>query len=84
MTLRQLWRMANGRAKQSRWESLQLVCLAFNEGLDTRRFLETGIIQESCVGKPIQLTAEEEAEVKAEIDRIRRENPELPAVPVIR
>ena len=84
MTLRQLWRMANGRAKQTRLESLQLICLAFNDGLDTKRFLETGAVTESCVGKPIELTPEEEAAVQAEIEKIRRENPELPAVPVIR
>ena len=76
--------MANGRAKQTRIEALNLIVLAFHDGLDTRRFLETGMIAESNVGKPIQLTPEEEAAVQAEIDRIRKENPDLPTIPVIR
>lgn len=84
LTLRQLWRMANGRAKQNRLESLQLVCLAFNEGLDAKRFLEQGIIEESCVGKPLELSPEMEAQVQIEIERIRRENPDLPQIPVFR
>lgn len=76
--------MANGRAKQTRLESLQLVCLAFNDSMDTQRFLDTGIIAESCVGKPLELSPEMEARVQEEIKRIREANPDLPTVPVIR
>jgi hypothetical protein len=78
LTLRQLWRMANGRAKQRRIESLQLVCLAFNESLDAAKFLATGQFAESRVGKPLELPPELEAKVAAEAERIRRENPGLP------
>jgi hypothetical protein len=75
--------MACGKAKQKRIESLQLVCLAFNDSLDTQKFLETGQMAESCVGKPLELPPELEAKVQAEIERIRRENPELPQYPHI-
>ena len=78
LTLRQLWRMANGCTKQRRIETMQLVCVAFNDSLDIRRFLQTGVIEESCVGKPLVLSPENEAKVQVEIDRIRRENPNLP------
>lgn len=84
MTLRQLWKMANGKAKQKRLESVHLICLAFNDGMDTQRFLETGIVAQSNVGKPLELTPEQEAEVAAEVERIRAANPDLPQVPVIR
>ena len=78
LTLRQLWRMANGRAKQRRIESLQLVCLAFNESLDATKFLATGQFAESCVGKPLELPDHLEDQVRAEVDKIRQENPGLP------
>jgi hypothetical protein len=78
MTLRQLWRMACGAMKQKRIESLQLICLAFNDSMDTQKFLDFGLVVESNVGKPLVLSPELEAKVQAEIDRIRRENPNLP------
>lgn len=84
MTLRQLWRMANGRMKQQRMESLQLVCLAFNNDLDSTRFLETGQMAETTVGKPIRLRPELEEQVQAEVARIRKENPHLPQIAAIR
>ena len=76
--------MANGRAKQARRESLDLVRIAFNGSLDVLRFLETGSVVESCVGKPLELSPEMESAVQDEIEKIRRENPELPQVPVIK
>jgi hypothetical protein len=84
MTLRQLWRMACGAMKQKRLESLQLVCLAFNDSVDTQKFLDCGVVAESNIGKPLTLSPELEAKVQAEIERIRRENPDLPPVAAIR
>jgi hypothetical protein len=84
LTLRQLWRMANGKAKQSRLESLHLICLAFNDQVDVPRFLRTGAMGETNIGKPLMLPPELEAKVQEEIQRIRAENPELPTMPVIR
>jgi hypothetical protein len=78
LTLRQLWRMANGVAKQRRIESLQLVHIAFNDSLDIPKFLRTGVVDETVVGKPLVLSDELEEQVQAEIERIRRENPNLP------
>lgn len=84
LTLRQLWRMACGAMKQRRLDALQLVCLAFNDGMDVRKFLLTGQLTESNVGKPLVLSPEMEAKVQEEIDRIRRENPNLPQYPTVR
>ena len=70
--------MANGVAKQRRIETMQLVCVAFNESLDIQRFLRTGVVDETTVGKPLVLSDELEEQVQAEIERIRRENPNLP------
>lgn len=84
LTLRQLWRMAAGKQKQDRWNSFHLICLAFNDSLDTQRFLETGIMIESPAGKPIELSPELEAKVQEEVNRIRRENPDLPTIPILR
>jgi hypothetical protein len=78
LTLRQLWRMASGAMKQRRLEALHIVCLAFNGSLDTQKFLEFGTVEESNVGKPLVLSPELEAKVQEEIERIRRENPDLP------
>jgi hypothetical protein len=83
LTLRQLWRMQNGVAKQRRIETMQLVCVAFNESLDVAKFLHTGIVEESSVGKPLQLPDELEAKVQAEIEKIRRENPNLPKIATV-
>lgn len=84
LTLRQLWRMANGRARQQRLNSLHMVCLAFNDQVDVPKFLRTGAMAETNVGKPLMLPPELEAKVQEEVERIRRENPNLPTMPVIR
>lgn len=84
LTLRQLWRMANGRAKQKRTESLQLIMLAFNDSLDASKFIETGQLLESCVGKPLELSDELEHRIAEEIERTRRENPDLPQIAAIK
>jgi hypothetical protein len=84
LTLRQLWRMANGRSKQKRVEALQLIMLAFNDGLDASKFIETGQLLESCVGKPLQLSDELEHRIAEEIERTRRENPDLPQIAAIK
>jgi len=84
LTLRQLWRMANGRAKQKRIESLQLIMLAFNDSLDASKFIETGQLLESCVGKPLELSDELEHRIAEEIERTRRENPDLPQIAAIK
>jgi hypothetical protein len=83
LTLRQLWRMQNGLARQRRIETMQLVCVAFNDSLDVSRFLQTGTIEESDVGKPLRLSDELEAQVQIEIEKIRRENPELPRIATV-
>lgn len=70
--------MANGVAKQRRIETMHLIHVAFNDSLDVPRFLQTGQIEESSIGKPLKLSDELEEQVQAEIDRIRRENPNLP------
>ena len=58
--------------------------LAFNDGLDASKFIQTGQLLESCIGKPLELSDELEHRIAEEIERTRRENPDLPTVPVIR
>jgi hypothetical protein len=74
--------MANGLARQRRIEILQLAYVAFNESLDTMKFLQTGAMEETSIGKPLKLSDELEEQVQAEIERIRRENPNLPTLAV--
>lgn len=76
--------MANGKAKQKRVESLQLIALAFHDGLDAGKFIETGQLLESCVGKPLELSDELEYRIAEEIERTRRENPDLPQIAAIK
>jgi hypothetical protein len=82
LTLRQLWRMVNGLQKQRRLETVHLVCLAFNK-VNVSQFLATGALEESPVGKPVVLRPDLEAQAQAEIERIRRENPDLPRIPAV-
>jgi hypothetical protein len=83
-TLRQLWMMAEGVLRQRRIDHVQLACIALSHGVDVERYLETGVIGESSVGKPLELTPEMQARVDAEVERIRRENPHLPSLPVVK
>jgi hypothetical protein len=76
--------MATGKAKQRRIESLHLVCLAMNSEVDVHRFLLTGQVVETVAGKPLELSPELEEQVQQEVERIRRENPDLPQFPVIK
>jgi hypothetical protein len=78
LTLRQLFRMHNGLARQRRVEILQSVLLEYGERIDAEKFLATGEMKESNIGKPLELSPELEAKVQEEIDRIRQENPNLP------
>lgn len=78
LTLRELWMMADGRARQRRLESYHLIALAFQDGIDVQRFVETGQIAESCVGKPLELSPEMEAKVQKQVEELRRQNPDLP------
>jgi hypothetical protein len=78
LTLKQLWRMACGATKQRRLDALHIVFLAFNNSLDTEKFLKFGMVEESNVGKPLVLSPELEAKVQEEIEKIRKENPGLP------
>lgn len=78
LTLRQLFRMHNGLARQRRVEILQSVMIEYGERIDAEKFLATGEMKESNIGKPLQLSPENEAKVQAEIDRIRREETGLP------
>jgi len=70
--------MANGATKQRRLDALHIVCLAFNDSIDIQKFLNYGSVTDSNVGKPLILSPDLEAKVEQEIERIRRENPNLP------
>ena len=57
---------------------LQSMTLEYGEQIDTQKFLATGELTESNVGKPLELSPELEAKVQEEIKKIRQANPNLP------
>lgn len=78
-TLNQLWRMANGAIKNRRRELLELASLVWSLGsIDYENYLHYGQMTETGSGGPVQLTPELHARVEAEVERIRKENPQLP------
>lgn len=77
--MNQLWRMSNGRAKQSRIEIIELASMVWGlDSVDRLEYLLYGNLTSSGKGQPVQLEPELQAKVDAEIERIRRENPDLP------
>ena len=79
LTLSQLWRMSNGRAKQSRVEIIELASMVWGlDSVDRMEYLLYGNLVSTGKGKPVQLEPELQAKVDAEVERIRRENPGLP------
>lgn len=73
--------MHNGLARQRRVEILQAIMVEYGNRIDARKFLATGELTESNIGKPLELSPELEAKVQQEIERIRRENDNLPKFP---
>ena len=79
LTLNQLWRMAEGAIKNRRREVLELASLVWSLGsIDYEAYLHYGQMSETGSGGPVQLTPELHAKIEAEVERIRRENPQLP------
>lgn len=80
-TLRQLWAMANGRIGNRRRENLELASLVWSLGeIDWESYLLYGEMTETGRGGPVQLTPELHARIEAEVERIRKENPDLPTI----
>lgn len=52
-TLRELWQMAEGKAKQKRFELLDAARLPYTENLDVGRYLLFGHFVTTDVGEPI-------------------------------
>lgn len=73
--------MHNGLARQQRIAILQSIMLEYGNRIDTNKFLQTGELTESNIGKPLELSPDLEAKVQEEIDKIRRENSSLPKFP---
>jgi hypothetical protein len=73
--------MQNGQARQRRVEILQTAMIQYGEPINVHKFLATGEMTESKVGKPLELSPDLEAKVQEEIQRIRSENPNLPKFP---
>jgi hypothetical protein len=80
LTLRQLWRMAHGAQKDSRRENLELANLVWGLAeIDWEDYLLYGRMGSTGKGGPVQVKPDVQEKIDAEIERIRRENPNLPA-----
>lgn len=78
-TLNLLWRLAEGRAKSQRKQSLELAALVWSVAdIDWEEYLLHGEMSETGRGGPVQLDPELQARVDQEAERLRRENPSLP------
>lgn len=83
-TLRSLWRMACGRLKQKRNETVELAVMVWAMGdYDIESYLAFGSLDETGRGKPVKLEPELEARVDAEVEKIRRESEGLPKVKAV-
>lgn len=80
LTLDQLWRMASGTQKNRRRENLELANLVWGLAeIDWQDYLLYGRMNASGLGGPVQVKPEVQERIDAEVERIRRENPNLPA-----
>lgn len=80
LTLNQLWRMANGIRKDRRRENLELANLVWGlSEIDWTEYLLYGRMTSTGKGGPVQVKPEVQERIDAEVERIRRENPGLPA-----
>ena len=70
LTFRQLWMMADGRARCRRIELLEQAVLvwALNEH-DAIAYTEWGKMESSNIGKPVEYSPEMEAQIREEIAR---------------
>lgn len=79
LTLRQLWRMVDGRNRQRRAELIEQSQLIWAmDQIDVEAYLEFGAFEASGKGGPVQVSPDVQARIDAEIERIQRENPGLP------
>jgi len=73
--------MAEGKVKNKRREQLELATLVWGIGeIDWEEYLLYGEMTETGSGGPVQLDPELQAQVEAESERLRNENPGLPKV----
>lgn len=78
-TLRQLWMMATGAERGHRKRNLELATLVWSlSEIDWQNYLLYGVMTQTGRGGPVQVSPEMQARIDAEVDRIRRENPNLP------
>lgn len=80
-TLRQLWMMADGRARNRRLENLELGQVVWTIGqFDPEEYLIFGMINQSNQGNDVELTDEQHAEVRRKIEEIKAANPDHPTI----
>ena len=78
-TLNQLWRMADGKIKNRRRETLELASLVWGlSSIDWEDYLHFGVMTETGSGGPVQVPPELQDKLAAEVARIRNDNPSLP------
>lgn len=85
LSLRDLWRLACGRLRQSRSEIIELSAMVWAMAdYDIEAYLAFGSLDETGRGKAVKLDPELQSRVDEEIEKIRRENPGLPQVKAIK
>ena len=78
-TLRTLWRLATGRSAHRRVEMVEQAMLVWSMGdMDIARYVLFGEVFKTDVGGQVKLSPDLEAKVEAEVERIQKENDELP------
>lgn len=79
LTLRRLWQMVEGRARQQRAEMVELASLVWGAGdIDLELYILRGQWSETGRGGPPILDPELQAKVDARIEEMRAADPSLP------
>ena len=79
LTLNQLWRMASGAQKNRRRENLEIANLVWGlSEIDWQEYLLYGQMSSTGRGGPVEVRPDLQEKIDAEVERIRRENPNLP------
>jgi len=79
ITLRRLWMMACGRIRQQRIAMTEQAYLVWAMGdIDIESYTFFGQLTLTGVGGQMQVSPDMQAKIDAEVEKTRRENPELP------
>ena len=78
LTLCQLWKMANGKIRALRYHQVGQATMVWGGGeIDPILYAEYGKADAASKGKPLEYSAEMQAEIEAKVAKIYKQNPEL-------